>query len=83
MHLGICDWHLKVEYSHFQQFLHYKIPEFILVLYTVVIKCSTLKQQLIINFVLELFCKSQILIQITAKSKLFEVLMMQSLNVMI
>ena len=62
-HLDLWIWHTPAECSYFQQILHYRTLEFMLAPHTVTMKLPMLNCLLMIDFVLEPFCVSQILIQ--------------------
>ena len=67
-------WHVNIVWSHFQQFLHYGMLEFMLAPLTEAMKLPTLKLQLIIFLAEDPFCKFQMLIQTIAISDLGETL---------
>ena len=69
MHLDPCAPYTKVIYSHFQQFLHWGIPEFILVPQIMEMCLPILKQWLIRVLPDILLQKSQMSIHIIAMSQ--------------
>jgi len=80
MHLDSWKWHENVVYPHFQQFLHWGIPRFILALLTVTMKRPMLKLQLMIFLADEPFCESHMLIHIITMSYFGETLHMWGLK---
>ena len=80
-HLASWIWHEKVEWSHFQQFLHWGMPRFMLTPLIVAMLLPTLKHLLISSFVFWPLCTSHMSIQMMAISDLGETLMILSLEV--
>ena len=71
LYLTHCNpWKQQANVVCFQQFLYCEIPEFILVPLTDIMKLSMLKLLLIIFLANELFCESQMSIQMMAMSNL-------------
>ena len=84
LHLTYLDpwiWHIPAECSHFQQFLHYGTPGFIFAPYTVAMKLPMLNCLLMIDFAVELFCMSQISIQMIVISDFGDTLIILGLEV--
>jgi len=79
-HLAPWMRHIPAVCPYFQQFLHCRIPGFMLAQWTMVIKLSTLKCLLIIFLALDPFCVSQMSIQIIAILDLDEILMTWDLD---
>ena len=80
-HLAPWMWQTPAMWPHFQQFLHCRTSRFIFALCTVAIKLLTLKHLLMIFFVLEPFCMSQMSIQIMAISDFGETFIILGLEV--
>ena len=81
MHLEPWILHENVVCPHFQQFLHYRTPEFILAPLIVTIYLSMLKHWLINSLALLPLWTSQILIQMIDMSNFGNTLMTRSLEV--
>ena len=75
-HLDSWIWHTSAEWPHFQQFLHWGTPGFMLAPLTIAMTLLTLKCLLIIFLALSPFWVSHMLIQTIAMSNLGETLIM-------